>query len=97
MIKVSRLMQEKKAEILKAAQRHGARNVRVFGSIARGNDDEQSDIDLLVDLEEGRSLLDQASLGIELERLLGCRADVVNEKGIKERIRDRVLREAVPL
>jgi len=71
--------------------------VRVFGSIARGDDDEQSDIDLLVEFESGRSLLDHAALWLELQQLLGRKVDVVSDRGIKPRMRDRVLREAVPL
>jgi uncharacterized protein len=91
------LLREKREEILRIAAKHGARNVRVFGSIARGDDDEQSDIDLLVEFEPGRSLLDHAALWVDLQELLGCKVDVVSEGGIKPRIRDRVLREAVPL
>ena len=91
------LLRERREEILQVAAKHGARNVRVFGSIARGEDDERSDIDLLVEFELGRSLLDHASLWLELQELLGCKVDVVSEGGIKPRIRDRVLREAVPL
>ena len=91
------LLRERREEILQVAGKHGARNVRVFGSIARGEDDERSDIDLLVEFELGRSLLDHASLWLELQELLGCKVDVVSEGGIKPRIRDRVLREAVPL
>jgi hypothetical protein len=71
--------------------------VRVFGSVARGDSDEKSDLDLLVAMEPGRSLLDRAALGLELEELLGCRVDVANDRGIKARIRERVLREAKPL
>ena len=84
-------------EILRIAERHGARNVRVFGSIARGSADAQSDIDFLVDLEPGRSLLDLGGLLMELQELLGLRVDVVTERGLRKRIRDTVLREAVPL
>ena len=91
------LLRERREEILQVAAKHGARNVRVFGSIARGEDDERSDIDLLVEFESGRSLLDHAALWLELQELLGCKVDVVSEGGIKPRIRDRVLREAVPL
>lgn len=71
--------------------------MRVFGSVARGEADEKSDIDLLVEFESGRSLLDHAGLRLELQDLLGCKVDVVSERGIKPRIRERVLREAVPL
>ena len=91
------LLKEKREEILRIAAKHGARNVRVFGSVARGEADEQSDIDLVVEFEPGRSLLDHAALWLELQELLGCKVDVVSERGIKPRIRDRVLREAVPL
>jgi hypothetical protein len=91
------LIARKREEILRVAERHGARNVRVFGSVARGEDDERSDIDLLVEMEPGRSLLDHGALLSELRELLGCKVDVVSDRGIKERIRDRVLEEAVPL
>jgi hypothetical protein len=84
-------------EILEAAKRHGARNVRIFGSVARGDFDEKSDLDFLVEMESGRSLLDHASLLLDLERVLGCKVDVVSEKGIKTRIRERVMKEARPL
>jgi predicted nucleotidyltransferase len=91
------VLREKREEILRVAARHGARNVRVFGSVARGEADERSDIDLVVEFEPGRSLLDHAALWLELQELLGCKVDVVSDRGIKPRIRDRVLREAVPL
>lgn len=71
--------------------------MRVFGSVARGEADEQSDIDLIVEFEPGRSLLDHAALWLELQELLGCKVDVVSERGLKPRIREKVLREAVPL
>ncbi len=91
------LLREKRAEILRVASRHGAREVRVFGSVARGEADRESDIDFLVELETGRSLLDLGGLQMELESLLGRRVDVVTERGLKARIRERVLREAVPV
>jgi uncharacterized protein len=84
-----------RAEIMAAAARHGATNVRVFGSVARGDADADSDVDFLVDFEPGRSLLDLAGLLVELEDLLGHRVDVVTEPGLKARIRQRVLAEAV--
>ena len=93
---LNNLLKSRREEILSIAARHGARNVRVFGSVARGEDDEKSDIDLLVEFESGRSLLDHAGLWLELQDLLGCKVDVVSERGIKPRIRERVLREAVP-
>jgi len=91
------LLREKRAEILRVASRHGASDVRVFGSVARGDADRESDIDFLVELETGRSLLDLGGLQMELESLLGRRVDVVTERGLKARIRERVLREAVPV
>jgi predicted nucleotidyltransferase len=91
------LLKEKRAAILEAANRHGARNVRIFGSVARGDFDEKSDLDFLVEMEPGRSLLDHAAFLNDLETLLGCKVDVVSEGGIKARIRERVLREARPL
>ena len=91
-----RLM-EKREEILRLCTTYGARNLRVFGSIARGEDDAWSDVDFLVEMEPGRSLFDLGGLQYELERLLGRPVDVVTERGLKARIRDRVLREAVPL
>lgn len=94
---IAELLEKKKEEILRIAARHGARNVRVFGSVARREADERSDIDLIVEFEPGRSLLDHAALWLELQELLGCKVDVVSDRGIKPRIRERVLREAVPL
>jgi uncharacterized protein len=92
-----RLVKEKRGEILRIASRYGAHDVRVFGSVARGEDDRESDVDFLVELEAGRSLLDLGGLQMELESLLGCRVDVVTARGLKERIRERVLREAMPV
>ena len=91
------LVQVKRDEILQAARRHGASNVRIFGSVARGEAGPDCDVDVLVDLEPGRRLLDHAALLLELEELLKCRIDVVTERGLRPRIRDRVLREAWPL
>jgi uncharacterized protein len=91
------LLEEKRQEVLRVAARHGAHHVRVFGSAARGDDDAQSDIDFLVEVEAGRSLLDIGGLQVELEALLGRPVDVVTERGLKARIRERILREAMPL
>ena len=88
---------EKRVQILLVAAAHGARNVRVFGSVARGESGAESDVDLLVEFEPGRSLLDHAALQIELEALLGRRVDVASERGLRPRVRERVLREARPL
>lgn len=94
-MRLDQLLEEKRGEILRIASEHGAREVRVFGSVARGEADRESDIDFLVELEPGRSLLDLGGLQMELESLLGRRVDVVTARGLKERIRERVLREAV--
>ena len=91
------LQRTRRDDILSLAARYGAYNVRVFGSVARGEADEKSDIDFLVNMEKGRSLLDLAGLAIDLEELLGCNVDIVTEKGLRERIRDRVLKDAVSL
>lgn len=96
-MKPNDLLKNKRSLILQAAQRHGASNIRVFGSVARGDCDDLSDIDFLVDLEPGRSLFDHAALQIDLERLLGCRVDVITDKGLKPRIKSRVLKEATPI
>ncbi|MGB3683324.1 MAG: nucleotidyltransferase family protein [Rubrobacteraceae bacterium] len=91
------LLKEKRTEILRLASRYGASDVRVFGSVARGDDERDSDVDFLVELETGRSLLDLGGLQMELESLLGCRVDVVTVRGLKARIRERVLQEAMPV
>lgn len=91
------LLKERREDILRVATRHGARNVRLFGSVERGEADSQSDIDILVDMEPGRSLLDLGGLWSDLNALLGVKVDVITEKGLKKRIRDRVLSEAVSL
>ena len=91
------LLQAKRDEILSLAARHGAANVRIFGSVARGSATNASDIDILVDLESGRSLFDQGAFLEDLKILLGRPVDVVTEKGLRARIRDSVLQEAIPL
>jgi uncharacterized protein len=95
--RLNRLLEEKRGEILRIAAERGAREVRVFGFVARGEADGESDIDFLVELETGRSLMDLGGLQMELESLLGHRVDVVTARGLKARIRERVLREAVPV
>ncbi len=91
------LVHARRAEILAIAARHGARNVRLFGSVARGDARPDSDLDLLVDMEPGRSLFDLGGLLFDLQALLGVDVDVVTEKGLGPRMRAEVLREAVPL
>ncbi|HEX6960564.1 MAG TPA: nucleotidyltransferase domain-containing protein [Lacipirellula sp.] len=94
---MTRLLEEKRTEILRIAAKHGARNVRVFGSTARGSATDGSDVDILVDLDDGRSLLDQVGLQQELEELLGRKVDVVVQGGISPYLEGRILAEAVPL
>ena len=94
-MRLDQLLEEKRGEILRIASEHGAREVRVFGSVARGEADRESDIDFLVELEPGRSLLDLGGLQMELESLLGRRVDVVTTCVLNARIRERVLQEAV--
>jgi predicted nucleotidyltransferase len=97
MISHDELLRTKRDDILRIAAQYGAYNVRIFGSVARGEADEKSDIDLLVNMESGRSLLDLCGLLIDLEELLGRKVDVVTEKGLRDRIRNRVLNEAIAL
>jgi len=88
-------LNEKREEILRITQSHGAHNIRVFGSLARGEAGPASDLDILVTLDPGRSLLDIVAIKQDLEDLLGCEVDVVTEAAISPYIRDRVLSEAV--
>lgn len=90
-------LQTKRDEILQTAKKYGAFNVRVFGSVARGDADTESDIDLLVEMEPGRSLFDLGGLLTNLQTVLGRDVDVVTEKGLRGRIREQVLNEAVVL
>jgi uncharacterized protein len=87
----------KRTQILRIAAQNGVERLRVFGSVARGTEDEQSDIDFLVELAPDRSLLDLGNFLYEVRSLLGKEVDVVTEKGLQRRIRDRVLAEAVDL
>jgi len=91
------LLASRRDEILRIAASHGATHVRLFGSAVRGDATDQSDIDVLVDLEAGRSLMDHASLIIDLERLLGRRVDVVTARGLRPRVRDAILRDTIAL
>ncbi len=94
---VKNLLQEKRQDILQLARKYGAANVRVFGSVARGEADPESDIDFLIDMEPGRTLFDLGGLVYELRELLGMPVDVVPEKGLREHVRSNVINEAVPL
>ena len=97
MIDLFQLVQEKKNEIKAIASRHGAYDVRVFGSVARKNFTENSDIDFLVNFNPRTSLLDWCSLRLDLEDLLGTRVDVASEKTLKPSLKEKVLAEAIEL
>jgi predicted nucleotidyltransferase len=97
MLTLDTLRGERKEEILRLAARRGAHNLRVFGSVARGEANETSDLDLLVAWEPGRSLLDHAGLVQDLQELLGMKVHVGTEKSLHWYVRDRILREATPL
>jgi len=84
-------------EIHAIARKYGALRLRLFGSFATGNETEESDLDFLVDLEEGRDLLDVAGLKQELEVLLGRRVDLVEEEALSPSLRERVVQEATPV
>jgi predicted nucleotidyltransferase len=94
---IDELLQEKREEILRIAARRGAYNVRVFGSVARGEAGPDSDVDFLVELDPSRSLLDLGGLLMDLQDLLECEVDVLTEAGLRDRIRQRVLSETRPL
>ncbi len=91
------LVETQRDAILRLAKLHGATHVRVFGSMARDDANRDSDVDILVDLEPGRTLLDIGGFLMDLQDLLGRRVDVVTEPALHPRIREAVLREAIPL
>ena len=90
-------LRERREEILAIASRHGASNIRVFGSVARGQAGPESDVDFLVDFEPGVSLLDHAGLLLDLQDFLQCKVDVGAARAPEPRIRERVLADALPL
>lgn len=96
-MRIEDLRSKRREEILRIAARHGARNVRVFGSVARGEADSKSDLDLLVEFLPGSTLLNQSAMTRELESFLKVKVDVVSDQGLRERIRERILAGAVPL
>ena len=90
-------LRKEREQIKKVAQKYGASNIRVFGSISRGEEGPESDIDFLVDFEADRSLFDLVRLKLELEELLGYKVDLVTEKAMHRLIASRVLKEAITL
>jgi predicted nucleotidyltransferase len=94
---IERLLHDKRDEISAIASRHGAYNVRVFGSVARGEAGPDSDVDFLIDVGETTSSWFPAGLILDLEKILGCRVEVVTARALNSYIRDNVLREAKPL
>jgi predicted nucleotidyltransferase len=90
-------LRDRREQILVYAATHGARNVRVFGSTARREIGNGSDVDLLVEMEPGRSLLDLVGLWQDLEELLGAHVDLLSDGGVSPHLRERILAEAVPL
>ena len=94
---IPEIIVSRKEQILALAVKYGASDVRVFGSVARGTADENSDVDFLVNLAPGRSLFDLGGLLYELQKLLGRNVDVITPAGLRPRIRERVLKEAVPI
>ena len=97
MVTLRMLREEKRDAVLDVARRYGAANVRVFGSVARGEATLESDVDLLVEWEPGRSLLDHAGLVLDLQDLLGAPVEVGTERSLHWYVRERILAEAVPL
>ncbi len=96
-MRAEKLLQENRHTVMAMAAKHGAKNLRIFGSVARGDSDPDSDIDLLVKMEKGRSLLDLSALTLDLRELLGVKVDVVSEEGLYWLLRRRILNEARPL
>lgn len=91
------ILAKHRSDILKIAAKYGAENVRVFGSMARGDDRPDSDLDLLVVFQNGRSLMDHSGLILDLQELLGRKVDVTSERALHWYIRDRVLDEAIAI
>jgi predicted nucleotidyltransferase len=97
-MKLKQVLLERREEILQIAAKHGAHNVRIFGSVARGEDDEKSDIDFLIDYDLSKiSPWFPSGLIQDLQSILGRKVDIVTVEGLKERIRERVLEEAIAL
>ena len=96
-MKLEKMIKEKRDDILSISRRHGARRVRLFGSYARKSSSETSDLDVLIEMEPGSSLLDIVAIKQDLEDLLGCKVDVVTESSLSPYMREDVLKEAISL
>ena len=94
---IKEILSNRREQILSLATKYGAYNVRVFGSVANGLADEKSDVDFLVELEDGRTLFDLGGLLMDLQELLQRKVDVVTENGLHWYIKDKILNEAKPL
>jgi len=94
---INEIRKEKKAEIIRIAKRYGASNIRLFGSLVRNDLNETSDIDVLITIERGRTLIDLFSIGEELEGILNRRVHIVADDGISPYLKDKILSEAIPL
>ena len=94
---IDELIKKHRNEILEISTRYGAKEIKIFGSALRGEAKRNSDVDLLVELEPGRSLLDIIAIKQDLEDLLGCKVDIVTEAALSPYIRDEVLNQAVRL
>ncbi|HEY0077206.1 MAG TPA: nucleotidyltransferase family protein [Pyrinomonadaceae bacterium] len=96
-MRIEETIEARRNEIRRIAEQHGASNVRVFGSVARGEAKPESDVDLLVDVTSQTSSWFPAGLILDLEKLLGRRVEIVTERALREDLREQVLREAIPL
>lgn len=96
-VALAQLLKDKREAILQLAEKHGAYNVRIFGSVVRGEAGPESDVDFLVAVETGRSLLDLVGLWQDLEDLLGRKVDVVSEGGVSPYLQDQIFAEAISL
>ncbi len=94
---IQEIISDQKDQILAIATKYGARNIRIFGSVARGTADQSSDVDFLVDFEEDRNLFDLSGFLMDLQKLLHRKVDIVTEKGLHWYIKDDILKEAKPL
>lgn len=91
------VLMQKKVDILTIAQKYGAKNLRIFGSVARGQESELSDIDILLEMDAQQGLLEQIAFAQALEDLLGCKVDLAEEETLHPLIKNRVMQEAIAL